>query len=232
MIVSMQAAVLDLPPEVMDNVLEHVDCLNDLGSLSLTNRRMASVVRNVGGKTLWRITMRSLRFNCGLHVEGRCLCWWRHGLMEASLERPYSRPWRVRAWLYRRASIRSFGHSEESLAGCQVPVVCLRLYARSDAMSVDDLEREREWNAVWRTFARYLTGQRVQGVNMRDGRVRPEWRRDYWEDWDDMTDSMCAEDKALAAKDLERWTWQMQCYGRTVAGFSGSRIWRNMQQNR
>jgi len=206
--------LLDLPLELMCNVMEHVDCLDDLRSLSLTNRLMAGYVGSIEAKTLWGITVRSFQFDCGLHVDGRCLCWCWRGLVGPSLERAGSRPWKVRAWLYRRASIRSFGHSEECLAGCQVPIVCLRPNARS----VEELEWNREWNAVWTTFGRYLTRQRVERVNMRDGRVRPEWRRDYWEDWNDMTDRMRAEDKALAVKGMMRWIWRMQCYGRIVSG--------------
>ncbi len=39
---------MDLPPELMYNVLEHVDTLDDLASLSLANKWMADYHANWG----------------------------------------------------------------------------------------------------------------------------------------------------------------------------------------
>jgi len=164
---------MDLPPEVMYNVLEHVDSLDDLGSLSLANKWMADLVRNIRGKTLWRITMRSCNMECRSHDDGPCWC----GLVKPALMAPDSRPWNVRAWLYARACRRSFGADAgfSALELCQVDLQEPFNPYDSDTLGVwinvesdTDSEYERrvlEWNTTWMTFTRYLTMQRVQQVS-------------------------------------------------------------------
>ncbi len=210
-------AAMDLPPEVVYNVLEHVDSLNDLGSLSLTNKWMAELVGNIRAKTLWRITMRtgdSCTKECESHDDsGHCWC----GLMESALGQHDSRPWKVRAWLYRRASMRSFGHSKESLEWCQVPIhdfnpyhvetegPCLASWSGMDEEYDDDNYREvRGWSLVWMEFIRHLTMQRVQRVNTGDARARAEWTRGYWERSEDRTAVMSSDERALVMKHVCR----------------------------
>ncbi len=177
---------MDLPPELMYNVLEHVDSLDDLASLSLTNKWMAELVRNIRGKTLWRITMRSCNMECRSHDDGPCWC----GMVQPALEEPVSRPFRVRAWLYRRASLSSFGTSEEALGRCIVLMEndMTNPYDAENSWgplssSTDSHEecwaKVREWAKLWCIFKRHLVMQRVQRVNVHDERVRPEWRRSY-----------------------------------------------------
>ncbi len=172
-------AAMNLPPEVMYNVLEHVDSLNDLGSLSLTNKWMADLVRNIRGKTLWRIAYRTChRRGCDLHQEEQdevspCNC----SVVAPALQEPGSAPWKVRAWLYARACRRSFGADAgfSALELCQVDLQEPFNPYDSDTLGVwinvesdTDSEYERrvlEWNTTWMTFTRYLTMQRVQQVS-------------------------------------------------------------------
>jgi hypothetical protein len=181
----MRPFILDLAPELMHEVLGHVECLDDLGSLMLTNRWMADLGRNIRAKTLWRITIRSCNLECLCHDDGPCWC----GLVQPALEKPESRPFKVRAWLYRRASVRSFGISEEWLEGCQVILsaefnpydlesCAYSCYIGSQLDSDEQYEAKvREWSVLWITFQRYLTMQRVQRVNLGDATVEPYWRR-------------------------------------------------------
>ncbi len=199
---------MDLPSEVMYNVLEHVDSLDDLGSLSLTNKWMADLVRNIRAKTLWRITMRTgdcCTKHCEKHDGDHCWC----GLIEPALGQHDSRPWKVRAWLCRRASIRSFGHSEESLEWCQVPIHDFNPYhvetegpcLASQSCTDEEYHDERQgWNLVWMEFIRHLTMQRVQRVNSGDCLVRPEWTRGYWKYCEDRTALMSSDERALVMK--------------------------------
>jgi hypothetical protein len=194
----MRPFILDLPPELMFNVLEHVDTLDDLASLLLTNKGMADLGRNIRAKTLWRITMRS--GDCWRHDDGPC------GLVQPVFEEPESRPFKVRAWLYRRASLSSFGTSEEALGRCIVLM-------ENDMTNPYDAEKSRgplssstdsheecrakvkEWAKLWCIFKRHLVMQRVQRVNVGDESVRPEWRRSYEPGKDEDKDSK--EDTAL-----------------------------------
>ena len=222
---------MNLPPELIGKVLGYLSCLEDLRSFSLTNRLMAGYVRNIEAKTLWWITTRSVGFNCGRHADGLCWC----GTVVPALEQNGSRPWKVRAWLCRRASTFSFGRSEESLAGCQVPVVGVKPphdTRRRQRLELDvvesDEEEAKEWDVVWLTFARYLTQQRVQRVNVGDSEVRPEWRREYWQRWDDEINGMSVRGRTEAARSLERETWQKQRYGRTSMRLVASHTWRTL----
>lgn len=111
-----------LPVEVFGSVLEHVCSLNDLGALWRVNRRMALLCGSVRPKTLWRITYRTCWSDCWRHdeVEEGIGCSCNCSVVAPALYDPTSAPFKVRAWLYRRASIRSFGRSEEALGGCAV----------------------------------------------------------------------------------------------------------------
>lgn len=115
-------------------VLEHLDSLEVLGALWLINRQSAQLDDNFLSKTLWGITYRTYGFR---------ICWpytrWSHGqelkkekecdrtVIMPSLCKTESIPFKVLAWLYRRASLRWFGMSEESLAGC-MDVIKYHLY--------------------------------------------------------------------------------------------------------
>ncbi len=213
--VRLGSSIREVPPEVMDNVLEHVDSLGDLGSLSFTNRTMAGLVGSMRAKTLWRITMRSGDYctkYCTLHDGdgGRCWC----GLMNHALGEARSRPFRVRAWLYRRASRGVFGHSEESLEGCQVPIRDFNPYhAETEGPCLgheddDDYREVREWNLIWMSFIRYLTMQRVQRVNTGDEKARPQWRRGYWERLESAIALMSPEHRVPAMECVRRLTWR------------------------
>jgi len=185
---------MDLPPEVMYNVLEHVDSLDDLGSLSLANKWMADLVGNIRAKTLWRIAYRTChRRGCDLHQEEQdevspCNC----SVVVPALQEPGSAPFKVRQWLYRRASMRAFGSSKEALSGCIISKqddlknpYTMDIFngfdkrlGRADACEEDVDVEEREWDQVWLIFKRHLVMQRVQRVNLGDGRVKAGWRRD------------------------------------------------------
>jgi len=196
---------MDLPPELMYNVLEHVDSLDDLASLSLTNKWMAELVRNIRAKTLWRITMRgSCSSPSSLLRRHDRSCWC--GMVQPALEEPVSRPFKVRAWLYRRASLSSFGTSEEALGRCIVlmendmtnPYDAEKSWGPLSS-STDSHEecraKVKEWAKLWCIFKRHLVMQRVQRVNVGDESVRPEWRRSYEPGKDEDKDSK--EDTAL-----------------------------------
>lgn len=174
--------ILHLPAEVMYNVLEHVQCLDDFQSISLTSRWMADLCRNIPAKTLWWTTVRSCDMECWSHET----CWC--GLVKPALTTPKSRPFKVRAWLYRRACWRSFGVSgdalEDVLEACQVdvrePFNPYDVESETEGPWLDvesdtDSEYERRvrvWNTIWATFTRYLTMQRVQRLCRALGRVR------------------------------------------------------------
>jgi hypothetical protein len=185
----------NLPAEVFDIVLEHIQSLDDLGALSLVNRQAARQCLDIRPKVLWRIAYRTCRGYCNRHGEEKgawcpCDC----SVVVPALEEPESVPFKVRAWLYRRASARSFGISEEALERCIIPVEedMKNPYAfdildpenarrklgvpHGDYCEEDDVE-EREWNLIWLTFKRHLVMQRVQRVNVGDWMVRPEWKR-------------------------------------------------------
>ncbi len=177
-----------LPPEVFDIGLEHMTSLEDLGALWLMNRQAARQCANVRARTLWKITYRTFDGECercDLPPPDRCNC----NVVKPALEEPESVPFKVRAWLYRRASLRSFGTSQEALGRCVVSVAddmknpydVIRggtLGVLSD--TVEDYDAKvGEWRKTWTIFKRYLTMQRVQRVNRGDLTVRPEWRRSY-----------------------------------------------------
>ena len=122
------------PAEILDLVLENVSSLDDLTSLSLTNKLLARCVANTKAKTLWHIAYSMYLPHCRIHP---CDDWdscslksdWydkqygtyedcRCEVAEASVEYPKSTPFKIRAWLYRRGCRRCFGKSEEDLAGC------------------------------------------------------------------------------------------------------------------
>jgi len=182
-----------LSTEIFDAVLEHISSLDDLHALWLTSHRAAWSCANMLPQTLWQITYRTLCRNCIFREENR-LC----GADEYSLERgcdvalsslqePGSVPFKVRAWLYRRASLRSFGISEEVLSGCVVlraddlenPYEIIygsgKLSTGRRKDDDNDDTKAREWAAIWCIFKSYLVTQRVQRVNLGDARVRPEW---------------------------------------------------------
>ena len=191
-----------LPVEVFGLVLEHVCSLNDLGALWLVNRRTAQLCGSIRGKTLWRITYRTCWSECLLHEEveegmgSPCNA----SVVAPALYHSTSGPFKVRAWLYRRASRRSFGRSEEGLGGCVIrDGDCLEnVYDRfcfhgfhgggklaswpddSDDWGSDgEDEKGREWRKVWLEFKRHLVMQRVQRVNQGDGTVKAWWKRSY-----------------------------------------------------
>ena len=181
-----------LPPEIFDMVVENLSSLDDLGALWLTNRRVASMCANIRAKTLWRIAYRICYKDCANHdeVKERMGSPLDCSVVGPALEEPGSVPFKVRAWLYRRVSMRSFGRSEEVLGRCTIrkdedlenPYDFSRGSRKLGILfkewcEEDDVE-EREWAKVWLTFKRHLVMQRVQRVGLGDRMVRPEWRRD------------------------------------------------------
>ncbi len=182
-----------LPGEVFYVLLEHIGSLNDLGALWLMNRRAAWLCNNIPAKLLWRIAYRTCyTWNCENDDEvllHNC------SVVVPALQEPSSVPFKVRQWLYRRASMRAFGRSKEALSGCIIlkkddlknPYVPdfsnnfrsrLGIGSSSGWYEEDAFEEEREWDQVWLIFKRHLVMQRVQRVNLGDGQVRPEWSRD------------------------------------------------------
>ncbi len=193
--------ILELPLELLYNVVEHMDSLDDLGSLMLTNRLMADLGRGIRAKTLWRIAYRTGRADCERHDEeedGMCYpCDCR--VVKPALQEPESVYFKVRAWLYRRASKWSFGTSEEALDRCIISVEndMKNPYdpfrggklATLDG-SFEDLDaRVGEWDMVWLIFKRHLVMQRVQRVNLGDG-TAGRYRRRVAEGWLDVS-SIC-----------------------------------------
>ena len=180
-----------IPIEVFDKVLQNISSLTDLDALWRTCRGIACVCATIRSKTLWQITYRTLCNDCIYPPEYR-LC---SEEDEYSLERgcnvavssllvPTSRPFKVRSWLYRRASLRSFGVSKEELGRC----IVLRnndlqnpyeLYCApgklSNSHSVATYNKAREWAAIWCTFKICLVTQRVQRVNVDDPKIKQEW---------------------------------------------------------
>ena len=178
-----------LPVELFGMLLEHISSLNDLGALWLVNRQTARLCAIIPAKTVWRITYRTLDRDCEHHMadeeapdEFPCNC----SVVKPALEDPRSVPFKVRAWLYRCASVRSFGRSNESLSGCIVSI-------EDDVENPFDPERGRrklgipwhevceedsdietgEWAKVWLILKRHLVMQRVQRVNSGDETVKP-----------------------------------------------------------
>ncbi len=121
-----------------------------------------------------------------------------------ALHDPTSMPFKVRAWLYRRASEKSFVISKEALGRCVIwddedlenPYDNDRQYGSGklytwpdDSHGWDDDECQRyadgqdeeaaEWARIWHIFKRHLVMQRVQRVNQGDPTVRPQWRQSY-----------------------------------------------------
>ena len=99
-------------------------------------------------------------------------------------------------------------------------------------MELDVVESEekeaKEWDVVWLTFARYLTQQRVQRVNLGGSEVRAEWKREYWQRWEDEINGMDARGRTEAARSVAREVWQKQCYGRTLMSLVASYTWRTL----
>ena len=171
-----------LPAELFDVLLEHIWSLDDLGALCLVNQRAARLCANILPKTLWRIAHRTCHADCDNHQdEFPCGC----SVVVPALQEPESVPFKVRAWLYRRASVRSFGTSEEVLRRCIVSVNedmknpyeydpydpehgRRKLGIPFEEFCEGDDFEEREWKKVWLIFKRHLVG---------DGTVRPEWRK-------------------------------------------------------
>lgn len=98
----------DLPPEVLTAIVEQLESLRDLQSLFLVNRRIALVCTEIRAKALWQILLKSeshksidQRYN--LDHDGGCFACL--SLYE-SIFRRETAPYKVRAWLYRRASRR------------------------------------------------------------------------------------------------------------------------------
>jgi len=187
-----------LPPELFGIILEQVCSLDDLGSLWLVNKQVAWMCDSIRPKTLWRIAYRTCWRKCEYHQEEEDCpgC----SVVESALEDPASVPFKVRTWLYRRASRQSFGCSEEALQGCMVACwkdMDFNPYSRErgdrklgiqmDAEGDSDEEDERgrnsvdreegEWERVWLIFKRHLVMQRVQRVNVGDPTVPLEWKR-------------------------------------------------------
>ena len=198
-----------LPVEVFGLVLEHVCSLNDLGALWQVNRQMALYCGNIRAKTLWRITYRTCWRDCPRHdgmeedTGSPCNC----SVVEPALYDFTSAAFKVRAWLYRRASERSFGRSEEALGRCVIrmdedlenpydkegPNGGGKLVAwpeGSDDWDDDEWQRYadeqdeqvREWAKVWQIFKRHLVMQRVQRVNQGDPTAMRHWKRSYGAD--------------------------------------------------
>ncbi|KAF7502402.1 hypothetical protein GJ744_005854 [Endocarpon pusillum] len=121
---------------------------------------------------------------CGHYLEEEggsgCDC----SVVVPSLVDPDSVPFKVRAWLYRRASRRAFGRSEDDLGGCMDLDRDLDNPYNEDLRPAqgmfwdeEDLRKVKEWEVVWVQFRRHLLMQRVQRVNTGDPRVKPEWTR-------------------------------------------------------
>ena len=94
--------------EILNAILEQLGSLRDLESLSCVSRRMALVCTEIQAKTLWRILLRGESQQCfdqryNLDHDGDCFACL--SLYE-SIFRLESAPYKVRAWLYRRASRR------------------------------------------------------------------------------------------------------------------------------
>lgn len=160
-----------LPAEILYVVLGKLSSLDDLGALWLTNRRIARLCGEVSSKTLWAIAYRHRWANAS------CSC----KLTVLESEDPSTLPFRVRAWLYRRASRRAFGRSEESLAGCssfeESSDLCYVFCGKKGQAGVTVWDNIAEWRKVWRIFQRHLVMQRVQRVNRHDPTVKAGWRR-------------------------------------------------------
>lgn len=106
-----------------------------------------------------------------------------------ALQEPESVSFKVRAWLYQRASVRSFGTSKEVLGRCIVqknndlenPYEDRRYgWGKLNTECKEDSDpKPGEWARFWLIIKRYWVMQRVQRVNLGDGTVRPQWRRIY-----------------------------------------------------
>jgi len=153
--------LLDLPPELMDNVLEHVPTLDDLGALSLTSRRVNLFCNRVSATTLRRITERCTYTkvyklgDMGRRPERRRSQ--PKEVVMAAFNQPLSRPYKVREWLYRRGSRRWFGGGEDLLEGWP-----RRLLDGQVSEVVD------EWRILKRHIAMHIATQRVQRVDRSD----------------------------------------------------------------
>lgn len=133
-------------------------------------------------KTLWRIAYRTCWRKCENHQEKEDYpgC----SVVKPALENPGSVLFKVRAWLYRRASRQSFGCSEEALQGYMVACwedmdfnpysperggskLGIQMDAEGDSDEEDERGRnsvdrgEGEWERVWLIFKRHLVMQRV-----------------------------------------------------------------------
>ena len=97
---------------------------------------------------------------------------------ELALDKPESVEFKVRAWLYQRACLLSFGTSGENSSGCidlkeknmENPYDCTRdgrsmLSCRMD--NLDDYEAKLgEWDKAWSILKGHLVIQGVQRVNL------------------------------------------------------------------
>ena len=98
----------DLPTEVLVAIVERLESPRDFQSLLSVNRRIALVCTEIRAKTLWEILLESERYKgidqrYNLDHDGGCFACL--SLYE-SIFRRETAPYKVRAWLYRRASKR------------------------------------------------------------------------------------------------------------------------------
>ena len=137
-------------------VLEHIWSLNDLEALWLTNRRAARLCNNMSSKTLWRIAYRTCWADCKRHQEEEdgmgspCDC----NVVVPVLQEPESVPFKVRAWLYQRASVRSFGNRNRCRSKCERGCTSVRVYGRSGPAKRSLVGALCRKIIIWRTRTR------------------------------------------------------------------------------